>query len=319
MQGMTQELVRAAVIGAGYLGRFHAQKWAQLPRATLVGVADPDTGSRARVAAELGVAAFDDWHALLGVVDAVSIATPTPTHYAIAKECLQAGIHVLVEKPITTTVAEAEDLIAEAARTGCILQVGHLERFNAALTAIEGLVTKPRFIESQRLAPFKLRGTDVSVVLDLMIHDIDLIQSIVGSPLVDVDAIGTKVFSDDLDIVNARLRFATGCVANVTASRVSLKTERKLRLFQDDTYVSLDLAQKIVTQISKGEGVDAEGMPKVLINERTFEQGDALRAQIEAFVESILTAKRPLVDGEAGLHALKTAIRIAALVQSAPT
>lgn len=316
---MTQELVRAAVIGAGYLGRFHAQKWAQLPRATLVGVADPDTGSRARVAAELGVAAFDDWHALLGVVDAVSIATPTPTHYAIAKECLQAGIHVLVEKPITTTVAEAEDLIAEAARTGCILQVGHLERFNAALTAIEGLVTKPRFIESQRLAPFKLRGTDVSVVLDLMIHDIDLIQSIVGSPLVDVDAIGTKVFSDDLDIVNARLRFATGCVANVTASRVSLKTERKLRLFQDDTYVSLDLAQKIVTQISKGEGVDAEGMPKVLINERTFEQGDALRAQIEAFVESILTAKRPLVDGEAGLHALKTAIRIAALVQSAPT
>jgi predicted dehydrogenase len=319
MQGMTQELVRAAVIGAGYLGRFHAQKWAKLPRATLVGVADPYTGSRARVAAELGVAAFDDWHALLGVVDAVSIATPTPTHYAIAKECLQAGIHVLVEKPITTTVAEAEDLIAEAARTGCILQVGHLERFNAALTAIEGLVTKPRFIESQRLAPFKLRGTDVSVVLDLMIHDIDLIQSIVGSPLVDVDAIGTKVFSDDLDIVNARLRFATGCVANVTASRVSLKTERKLRLFQDDTYVSLDLAQKIVTQISKGEGVDAEGMPKVLINERTFEQGDALRAQIEAFVESILTAKRPLVDGEAGLHALKTAIRIAALVQSAPT
>jgi len=316
---MTQELVRAAVIGAGYLGRFHPQKCAKLPRATLVGVADPDTGSRARVAAELGVAAFDDWHALLGVVDAVSIATPTPTHYAIAKECLQAGIHVLVEKPITTTVAEAEDLIAEAARTGCILQVGHLERFNAALTAIEGLVTKPRFIESQRLAPFKLRGTDGSVVLDLMIHDIDLIQSIVGSPLVDVDAIGTKVFSDDLDIVNARLRFATGCVANVTASRVSLKTERKLRLFQDDTYVSLDLAQKIVTQISKGEGVDAEGMPKVLINERTFEQGDALRAQIEAFVESILTAKRPLVDGEAGLHALKTAIRIAALVQSAPT
>ncbi len=308
--------LRAAVIGAGYLGRFHAQKWAQMSGATLVGVADPDAVNRERVATELGVAALEDWRMLLGRVDAVSIAAPTPTHYAIAKECLQAGIHVLVEKPITTTAAEAEELIAEAARAGCILQVGHLERFNAAVTAIEGIVTKPRFIESQRLAPFKLRGTDVSVVLDLMIHDIDLIQSIVGSPLVDVDAIGTKVFSDDLDIVNARLRFATGCVANVTASRVSLKTERKLRLFEDDVYVSLDLAQKIVTQISKGEGVDAEGMPKVLINERTFEQGDALRAQIEAFVDSIRTHKRPLVDGEAGLHALKTAIRIAALVKS---
>ena len=308
--------LRAAVIGAGYLGRFHAQKWAQMSGATLVGVADPDAVNRERVATELGVAALEDWRMLLGRVDAVSIAAPTPTHYAIAKECLQAGIHVLVEKPITTTAAEAEELIAEAARAGCILQVGHLERFNAAVTAIEGIVTKPRFIESQRLAPFKLRGTDVSVVLDLMIHDIDLIQSIVGSPLVDVDAIGTKDFSDDLDIVNARLRFATGCVANVTASRVSLKTERKLRLFEDDVYVSLDLAQKIVTQISKGEGVDAEGMPKVLINERTFEQGDALRAQIEAFVDSIRTHKRPLVDGEAGLHALKTAIRIAALVKS---
>ncbi len=308
--------LRAAVIGAGYLGRFHAQKWAQMSGATLVGVADPDAVNRERVATELGVAALEDWRMLLGRVDAVSIAAPTPTHYAIAKECLQAGIHVLVEKPITTTAAEAEELIAEAARAGCILQVGHLERFNAAVTAIEGIVTKPRFIESQRLAPFKLRGTDVSVVLDLMIHDIDLIQSIVGSPLVDVDAIGTKVFSDDLDIVNARLRFATGCVANVTASRVSLKTERKLRLFEDDVYVSLDLAQKIVTQISKGEGVDAEGMPKVLIDERTFEQGDALRAQIEAFVDSIRTHKRPLVDGEAGLHALKTAIRIAALVKS---
>jgi predicted dehydrogenase len=317
MQGMTHAgRLRAAVIGAGYLGRFHAQKWAQMSGATLVGVADPDAVNRERVATELGVAALEDWRMLLGRVDAVSIAAPTPTHYAIAKECLQAGIHVLVEKPITTTAAEAEELIAEAARAGCILQVGHLERFNAAVTAIEGIVTKPRFIESQRLAPFKLRGTDVSVVLDLMIHDIDLIQSIVGSPLVDVDAIGTKVFSDDLDIVNARLRFATGCVANVTASRVSLKTERKLRLFEDDVYVSLDLAQKIVTQISKGEGVDAEGMPKVLINERTFEQGDALRAQIEAFVDSIRTHKRPLVDGEAGLHALKTAIRIAALVKS---
>jgi predicted dehydrogenase len=308
-------VLRAAVIGAGYLGRFHAQKWAQMPGATLVAVADPSDGTRERVAAELGVRAVADWRELLGHVDAVSIATPTPFHHVIALECLRAGIHVLVEKPITTTVAEAEELIAAADAAHRILQVGHLERFNAAVTAIEGMITKPRFIESQRLAPFKQRGTDVSVVLDLMIHDIDLIQSIVDSPLVDIEAIGTSVFSGDLDIANARLRFACGCVANVTASRVSLKTERKLRLFEDELYVSVDLQQKIVTRISKADGVDAGEVPKVSIDERTFDQGDALRDEITAFVKSVKTGQRPLVDGQAGLEALRTAIRIAALVR----
>ena len=314
---MVSTEIRAAVIGVGYLGRFHAQKWAALPGSRLVAVVDANEATRAAVSAELGVPGVGDWRGLLGQVDAVSIATPTPLHHGIARACLEAGVHVLVEKPITTTVAEAEELIAVAAARGRVLQVGHLERFNSAVRAIEGLVTRPRFIESARLAPFRLRGTDVSVVLDLMIHDIDLIQSIVRSPITSIDAIGSKVFSDDLDIANARLRFASGCVANVTASRVSLKTERKLRLFQDDLYLSLDLQQKILTVIRKGSAPPVGDLPQVAIDERTYEQGDALKAQIEAFADSIRTGQPPLVGGAEGRAALETAIKIAALVGAA--
>jgi predicted dehydrogenase len=313
----TEARIRAAVIGAGYLGRFHAQKWAALHGCQLVAVADPDPVRRAAVAREFGTEALPDWRALLGRVDAVSIAAPTPLHHAIARACLEAGLHVLVEKPITTTVEEARDLMGAAAASGRVLQVGHLERFNAAVQAIEGLLTRPRFVESVRLAPFRQRGTDVSVVLDLMIHDIDQIQSVVRSPLVAVEAVGTRVFSDDLDIANARLRYACGCVANVTASRVSLKTERKLRLFQDDSYLSLDLQQKILTVIRKGAAPAAGELPQVSIDERSYEQGDALKLEIEAFVDSIRSGRPPLVGGAEGLAALETAIRIASLVAGA--
>jgi predicted dehydrogenase len=306
--------VRVAVVGVGYLGRFHAQKYAQLPGCALVGVADPNAAARDAVAAELGTRAVADWRELVGEVDAVSVVTPTPLHHPIARAFLDAGAHVLVEKPITVTVEEADDLIAAARAAGRVLQVGHLERFNAAVQAIEGIVTRPRFIECTRLAPFKQRGTDVSVVLDLMIHDIDLIQSIVRSPVESVDAVGSSVFSDDLDIANARLRFASGCVANVTASRVSLKTERKLRLFQDDAYLSIDLQQKILTTIRKGGTPPAPGLPGVTIDERTYDQGDALKLEIEAFLASIRTGRPPLVGGEAGRLALATALRIAELV-----
>ena len=310
----TDGRIRAAVIGAGYLGRLHAQKWAALPGATLVAVADPSAEVRARAAEEFGCEALPDWRALLGRIDAASIATPTALHHAIARDCLEAGIHVLVEKPVTTTVAEARELIAVAARRQRVLQVGHLERFNAVVQAIEGIVTRPRFIESHRLAPFRQRGTDVSVVLDLMIHDIDLIQSVVRSPLEAVEAVGASVFSGDLDIANARLRFASGCVANVTASRVSLKTERKLRLFQDDAYLSIDLQQKVLTVIRKGATPVAGELPQVAIDERGYEAGDALALQIAAFADSIRSGQRPLVGGEEGLAALETAIRIAAQV-----
>jgi predicted dehydrogenase len=302
--------IRAAVVGVGYLGRFHAQKYASLPGCRLVGVADANPATRAAVAGELGTEAFADWRELLGRVDAVSIATPTPLHHAIAREFLAAGAHVLVEKPMTTTVAQARELIDVAAVAGRVLQVGHLERFNAAVQAIAGIVTRPRFIESNRLAPFRQRGTDVSVVLDLMIHDIDLIQSVVRSPLASVDAIGSSVFSDDLDIANARLRFDSGCVANVTASRVSLKTERKLRVFQDDAYLSIDLQQKILTVIRKGAAAPDGELPQVVIDERSYEQGDALRLEIEAFLDSIRHGRAPLVGGAEGLAALETALRI---------
>jgi predicted dehydrogenase len=303
-------LIRTAVIGVGYLGRFHAQKYASLPNSQLIGIADPSAAARTAVAAELKVAAHEDYRDLLGRVDAVSIVTPTASHFEVAKAFLEAGASVLVEKPMTVSIAEGEGLIEIAARHKRLLQVGHLERFNAAVLAVQPTLTVPRFIESARLAPFKHRGTDVDVVLDLMIHDIDLILSIVRSPVVSVDAIGSSVFSKEIDIANARLRFANGCVANATASRVSLKTERKLRLFQDDAYLSLDLQQKILTVIRKGEGVGPDGMPQVAIDEKTYEQGDALRAEIEAFLEAIASGRAPAVTGEDGLLALRTAVSI---------
>jgi predicted dehydrogenase len=308
--------VRTAVIGVGYLGRFHAQKYATSPNSELVGIADPSAEARSAVAAELGVAAHADYRELLGRVDAVSIVTPTPLHYLVAKEFLEAGASVLVEKPMTATVEEGVSLIEAARRANRVLQVGHLERFNAAVQAVQPMLSVPRFIESARLAPFKHRGTDVDVVLDLMIHDIDLILSIVRSPVVGVDAIGSSVFSKEIDIANARLRFANGCVANATASRVSLKTERRLRLFQDDAYVSMDLHQKVLTVIRKGVGTGADGMPQVAIEETSYDQGDALRAEIEAFLEAAATGKQPPVTGEDGLLALRTAVSITEQVAS---
>jgi predicted dehydrogenase len=312
--------LRAAVVGVGYLGRFHAQKYAAIDGVELVAVADPGEAARTAVARETGSEAVADWRSLLGRVDLVSIATPTPFHHAVARAFLESGAHVLVEKPVTTTVAEARDLIAVASAHGRVLQVGHLERFNPAVLALEGLLTRPRFLESHRLAPFKARGTDVSVVLDLMIHDIDLVQHLVGQPLTEVSAVGAQVFSDDIDIANARLTFADGCVANVTASRVSLKMERKLRIFQDDAYLSLDLQQKILTVIRKGPAagalaLDGQGLPPVSIDERNYEQGDALLLEIEAFIDSVRHGKPPVVSGEDGLRALETATRIAELVR----
>jgi predicted dehydrogenase len=302
--------MRTAVIGVGYLGRFHAQKYRQVANSELVGIADPSPEARRAVAAELEVPAHADYRELLGRVDAVSIVTPTPQHYAIARDFLQAGAHVLVEKPMTASVAEGESLIEAARRADRVLQVGHLERFNAAVQALQPILTVPRFLESARLAPFKHRGTDVNVVLDLMIHDIDLILSIVRSPVTAIDAIGTSVFSREVDIANARLKFANGCVANATASRVSMKTERRLRLFEDDAYVSVDLQQKVLTVIRKSGEMAADGVPPVDIKETTYEQGDALKAEIEAFLEAACGTRAPAVSGEDGLKALHVALTI---------
>jgi predicted dehydrogenase len=308
--------IRAAVIGVGYLGRFHAQKYAQAAECELVAVADSRQQARDQVGGELAVRTVADYRELLGSVDAVSVVTQTPAHFEIARDFLNARAHVLVEKPITETAAEARELIALAARQKRVLQVGHLERFNSAILAAEPYLGSPRFIECHRMAPYRERGTDVNVVLDLMIHDIDIVQTIVGAPIATIDAVGTPVFSDEIDICNARIRFANGCVANATASRVSFKTERKLRVFEDSgVYLSLDLQQKIMTLIRKRDPGEVAGPLPVSIEEQSLEQGDALKAEIESFLDCIRTGRAPVVSGEAGLMALETAMLITEQVQ----
>lgn len=312
----TPQPLRTAVVGVGYLGRFHAQKYAQLADSKLVAVADASAETARRVAAELSVEAVSDYRELLGRVDAISIAVPTPLHHAVACEALRRGVHVLVEKPIATTLAEAREMVGLATQHQRVLQVGHLERFNPAIVAAVDRLRTPRFVESHRLAPFKQRGTDVSVVLDLMIHDIDLIQELVGEPIESIDAVGATVFSGETDIVNARIRFRGGCVANTTASRISMKQERKIRIFQDDAYLSIDMQQKILTVIRKKDEAPVESPAQVSIEEESFDQGDALLAEVEAFLRAVRNGTAPVVSGEDGLRALETAMQITALVLS---
>lgn len=299
-----------AAIGVGYLGRFHAQKYAALPDCELLAVVDPDTEAAQRCAEPLGCEALADYRDLLGRVDAVSIAAPTSLHHRIARDFLEAGSHVLVEKPITVTVAEADELVELAAQRERVLQVGHLERFNPALRAADAVLDEPRFIESTRLAPFNPRGTDVDVVLDLMIHDIDIILDVVRSPVVRADASGATVLTPSTDIANARLVFENGCVANVTASRVSAKTERRMRFFQHDCYLAVDFHGRRLTVHRKGEQEMYPGIPELVTEDQHFDKADAIREEIEDFVRAITTGTQPLVTGIDGRRALATAIDI---------
>jgi len=299
-----------AVIGVGYLGRFHAQKYAALPECELAAVVDPDPEAARCSAEPLGARALADHRELLGQVDAVSIAAPTSLHHRIARDFLDAGSHVLVEKPITVTVAEADELLELADDRGLVLQVGHLERFNPALRAADAILEEPRFIESTRLAPFNPRGTDVDVVLDLMIHDIDIILDVVRSPVVRADASGAAVLTPSTDIANARLVFDNGCVANVTASRVSAKTERRMRFFQHDCYLAVDFHNRRLTVHRKGEQEMYPGIPELVTEDQHFDKADAIREEIEDFVRAITTGKQPLVTGLDGRRALATAIDI---------
>lgn len=308
--------IKTAVIGTGYLGKFHAQKYASLANSELVGVCDINAELCQDIAKQYNVPAYTDYHALIGFVDAVSIAVPTLAHYEVTQVFLENGIHVLLEKPITPTVNEAEILINIAKQKNLVFQIGHLERFNPALKALEGLLDNPRFIESSRLAPFKLRGSDVNVVLDMMIHDIDIIQNIIQSPIARIDANGACVLSNELDIVNARLQFANGAVANVTASRVNLNTERKLRIFQHDAYLSLDLQDKKLTCYRKGTGEMFPGIPDIVSDEKSFEQGDSLRDEIIAFLDAITHNTAPIITGEHGKAALATAIEITNIIHA---
>jgi len=303
--------LRTAVIGVGYLGSFHAQKYAALPGVELVGVADSNPTRAAEIAAACGCRAFNDHRDLLGLVDAVSVVVPTQHHFQIARYFLTNNVHVLVEKPITTTIEQADELIGHADANQLVLQVGHLERFNPVLQAAVAKVDTPLFVESVRVAPFRSRGIDVNVVLDLMIHDIELIQYLVKSPVVSIDAIGAPVFTAEEDIANARIGFANGCVANVTASRISLKSERTMRVFQRDAYLILDFQNRKLLAANRQQGEQQPAtVPQLQVVEQELRQSDPLLDEISSFVEAITTDSAPQVNGYAGRMALETALKI---------
>jgi predicted dehydrogenase len=310
------EKTRVAVIGTGYLGKFHAEKYAQMPEAELVGVVDIDPARAEAVAGRLETTAYQSHRDLLTRVDAVSVVVPTQSHFEVSRDFLQAGADVFIEKPMTSTVDEAQVLIRLAKKNGLILQVGHLERFNPAVRALRDIVHTPMFIESHRLSLYKPRGTDVSVVLDLMIHDIDLILNFVHTQLSAMHAAGVPVITDSVDIANARLIFANGCVANVTASRISLKNERKLRLFQKDAYVSVDFAQHSITVARQKGPPTPDGFPNLQTQRLTFDKGDALNAELRAFITAVRTRQAPQVTGEMGRDALQIAIQIMEQIES---
>ena len=302
--------IRTAVIGVGYLGKFHAQKYSQLKNSKLLAVVDNDFEKAREIAATTDCTAVEDYHELLGQVDAVSIVVPTDLHYDIASEFLRHQSHVLVEKPITTTLEQADKLIQLAKENNRILQVGHLERFNPAIVALEQELSEARFIESHRLAPYNPRGTEVNVVLDLMIHDIDIILDVVNSDVDKIDASGASVLSEDIDIANARIVFKNGCVANVTASRVSNKTDRKMRIFQHDAYISVDFQNRELAVYKKGNGEMYPGIPNIDIHTTKCDESDALLTEIEHFLTCISNESSPKVTGQDGKRALQTAILI---------
>ncbi|MFP4039461.1 MAG: Gfo/Idh/MocA family protein [Desulfosudaceae bacterium] len=302
--------IRVGVIGTGYLGKFHAEKYAHMPGAELVGVVDTDQAAAEAVAGRLKVTACTDYRDILDQVEAVSIVVPTPGHFPIARDCLENDIDVLVEKPMTTTLAEAESLIETAEARGKILQVGHLERFNPAVHPLKGIVSRPLFVESHRLSLYNERGTDVSVVLDLMIHDIDIILNFVKSGVKMIRAAGLSVISEHVDIANARLEFDSGCVANVTASRISNRNERKLRLFQKDSYISVDFGKSEITVVDKSGHDDGGPIPGLSTRLLSFTRWDALEQELTAFVNCVRNRSRPEVSGQEGRQALRIALEV---------
>lgn len=314
--------IKIGVLGAGHLGKIHLRLLKESARYDLVGFYDTQPQQAARIAREFGYRSFNDINSLLESVDVVDIVTPTVTHYKLAKSALERGKHVFLEKPITTTVEEAKDLVELAKKKNLQGMVGQVERFNPAFMAARPHIKHPMFIESHRLAEFNPRGTDVSVVLDLMIHDIDAVLSVVSSKVVDVQASGVSVISDTPDIANARLRFENGCVANLTASRISMKTLRKSRFFQRDAYVSVDFFEKKVEVVRMQNAPEspedfamvlenAEGIKKqIFFDNPNVSEGNAIQLELENFADAIQNNKKPAVTLQAGTSALEVAYQI---------
>ena len=302
--------IRAGVIGVGYLGRFHAQKYQAIEGAELIGVADTDAERARQVADECGCLHFTDYRDLLSQVEAVSIAVPTSIHYQIARAALSTGVDVLLEKPMTVTLEEADELISQAENSKLVLQVGHLERFNPAVLAMKPFLTTPVFIETNRISTFKRRGVDVDVVLDLMIHDIDIVLTIINSPLKTIHTVGAPVVTDTTDIANARLIFENGATANITVSRVSLTNVRKMRVFQPGSYINVDFAnKKIMTIELQDEHLDS-GMPKHSKEVKSFAGEDALLNEISHFIGHVRNRTRPDVSGVEGRRALEVVMQV---------
>jgi predicted dehydrogenase len=301
--------IRIGIAGAGHFGRYHALKVAASDRARLVGVHDIDTERARTVGWEAGAPDLD-FSDLLAACDALIVAAPAEAHHALAARALRAGKHVLVEKPIAATLVQADELAALASERRLVLQVGHQERFSAAFSALDGRLGAPLYIEATRIAPFKLRGTDVSVILDLMIHDLDMILSLVASPIESVDAVGAPVASEHADIANARIRFRTGAVATITASRVAARTERRMRLFAQDGYMAADFANRTLTVIARGRGKPVPGVAGFGMQEVSWQDHDALAAEHAAFVAAVLDGAPVLVDAAAGRRALAAALAV---------
>ncbi len=318
--------LKVAVIGVGHLGKEHARVYAGTPGVDLIGVVDLRQKQAEDIARMHNTRAFSHYRDVIGRVSAVSIAVPTKSHYAVAKEFLQHGIHVMIEKPMTGTVSEAQELIDISKSKGLVLQAGYIERFNPAISAFKKLAIKPKFIECHRLSPFTFRSADIGVVLDLMIHDIDIILHITGSQIKKIDAVGVNVISDKEDIANVRFQFANGCVANVTASRVSLTPMRKMRLFSEDSYISIDYQKKDALIYKKSPeltlnalniaGMDVSSIADLKsyvfgdllkIEHIKMDDYEPLKKELESFVQCIVEHKEPLVSGEDGLKAIEVA------------
>jgi len=305
-----EKKTRIGVIGVGYLGRYHAEKYKAMPEVDLVGVADSNAHRARDIANALGTRAFSDYRDLVGAVDAVSVVVPTKAHHQVTLHCLEQGVDVLIEKPMTTTLAEADEIIAMADNCQRIVQVGHIERFNPAVLAMEQYITTPVFIESHRIAPYTARGADVDVVLDLMIHDLDLILAMVDSSVATMHAVGVPVVTETSDIANVRLIFENGCTANITVSRISKVMVRKMRVFQPKSYLSVNFADKEIAVIEHLDERGRDGLPRERVHHHRFQDKDALETELRAFVLNVRQRTRPKVDAHAGRRALKVALQV---------
>lgn len=298
--------LRLGVVGVGYLGTFHCEKYKSLNDVDLVAIADIDEEKRKKAFDKFRVKTFDDYKKLIGFVDAISVVVPTIHHYDVAGFFLKHKIPVLLEKPIADTLTHAKKLVTIAEKNNVIFQIGHLERFNSAIRTVKTMINKPVFIEVHRLSPFSIRGTDVDVVRDLMIHDLDIIFSLIQSDIISIDAVGVPVLTDKIDIANARLKFKNGCVANITASRVSTERMRKIRLFQSDAYFSIDYGTSKVNIVR----VHPAPTPELDAQELNISKEDSLLEEIKSFIHAIKTNTEPVVRGRDGLLALESAFKI---------